>query len=144
MGKSKARRLARRLAAKRRRWNHPVLARSQEHLSDREIDAALVRAGLERADLFTPGNAIARHRVRMAHMLLAFEIDPERAVREHWEALKQADGHCSRCAQVGRCRRWLEWGGRNGAPQVFCPNAALFAAIAAGQARREIGRHLGG
>lgn len=92
MAMSKARKLARRIAAKWRRRGNPGLVRSLAHVSNGEIDIALAHAGLERADLYTPKNAIARHRIRMAHMLGAVEIHALRAVRNHWEALKRADG----------------------------------------------------
>ncbi len=128
------------LAARRRRWQHPLLARSQARASDAEIDAALRTAGLTRAELFTPQNAIAAHRTRMAHMLAAFEIDVAQATAERWGTFKTADGLCARCTQTGRCQRWLEWGQRNEAPWVFCPNAATFAAIAAEQARAMLAR----
>lgn len=122
--------LGRRLAAKRRRRRHPVLARALTRRSDWDIDRALRRAALTRADLFRAPSAVARHRVRMAHMLNALGVDVGRAVTKHWQALKDADGRCARCAEVRRCRRWLQWGRVNGAYHVFCPNAALFTAIA--------------
>ena len=113
---------------------------------DRHIDAALEQVGLARADLFTPVYAIA-HRVYTAHMLAAHHINVVRAASSRWEELKQADECCARCSNPGRCRRWLEWGGPDDAPAMFCPNAALFDAIAAQQAQdaetgEEISCHL--
>lgn len=136
------RRLRKRIGARSRRWRHPVLARSLGRLSDAEIDEALKAAGLCREGLFIARNAIARHRTRMAHMLAMLGIDIADAVRDHWTALKDADQRCSLCPNVGRCRRWLEWGQVNDAPQVFCPNAGVFDAIGADQAKRQLGRYL--
>lgn len=98
-------------------------------MSDAEIDAALARANLDRGDLFRPGSSIASYRFRMACMLTALGIRSDDAVRDHWNALKEADGKCSRCKETGRCVRWLEWGRPNTAPSVFCPNAALFLSL---------------
>lgn len=137
----KTRLMRRWIAARARRRANPTLARSLSHLSDKEIDAGLVRARLSRTDLFKPHDAIAQHRVRMAHMLAALEIDADQAVASHWTELKHADGVCSRCTQAGRCRRWLEWDTHNEAPQVFCPNAPLFALFGADQANRDLGTH---
>lgn len=139
-----ARSVVRWFGARRRRWQHPSLARSQACRRDDEIDAALREAGLARADLFTPANAIAHHRVHMAHMLAAIGIDVPRAVDEYWESLKQADGVCAGCSQTGRCRRWLDWGRANAAPDVFCPNAALFRSIPAEQVSAGLGRYVTG
>ncbi|MGE0611020.1 MAG: DUF6455 family protein [Hyphomicrobiales bacterium] len=142
MARKRFRNLRRRLAARHRRHRYPVLARALGSLSDAEIDTALADAGLSRVDLFTPRDAVATHRSRMACMLKMLEVDVVDAVERDWETLKQADHVCSRCAEVGRCRRWLEWGGVNEAPMVFCPNAAAFRALAAGQARRKLGGYL--
>lgn len=134
--------LRHKLAAHNRRRRHPVLARALGNLGDGEIDTALESADLSRADLFTPRNAIAAHRVRMACMLRAFEVDVHDAVARYWDALKRADHNCSRCMEAGRCRRWLEWGGMNDAPLVFCPNAAAFRTLAVEQARRELSGYM--
>ena len=142
MSKTRLRRFRRKIAVRNRRWRNPVLARALEHLDDREIDSALRRAGLSRAKLLTPRDAIARHRVRMAHMLAALGIDVRDAVERNWDVLKEADRKCSMCREAGRCRRWLDWGRLNDAPQVFCPNAALFQDIGADQALRKLGRYL--
>lgn len=132
----KTTRILHRLMALARRRRHPVLARPLADASDRDIDPVLDRAGLTRADLFTPARAIAKHRVYMAYMLAARRIDVVRATAEHWEELKLADRACSVCRGRGRCRRWLEWGGPPEAPSFFCPNAPLFEGIAAEQASR--------
>ena len=136
MTKIQVRGLRRIVAAKISRWKHPVLAQALSDLSDEEIDRALSRAGLNREDLFTPDNAIAEHRLRMALMLATLGIDEGHAVDKHWKALKQADNNCSRCSQTGRCHRWLEWGRPNTGPQVFCPNTELFMSIVADQAKQ--------
>lgn len=117
-----------------RRLRHPVLARPLGRTSNRQIDAALERAGLTRAALFTYGGAIARHRTQMAGMLEAHGVDVARAVVENWEDLKLADHYCAHCRNARRCSRWLQWGRRNDAPKMFCVNANLFASIAASQA----------
>ena len=124
-----------RITALARRYRHPVLARPLTTAGDREIDTALEQAGLARANLFTPADAIAKHRVHMAYMLAARHIDAERATAEYWQELKLADQTCAGCRDTGRCRRWLEWGGPAEAPSVFCPNAALFEVIGAQQAQ---------
>ena len=110
-------------------WRNPVLAHPISSRTDEEIDTALTRAGLARKDLFTPGGAIAQYRLRMACMLQALGIKVDLAVNEHWAAFKKADGKCSRCAETGRCHRWLEWGRPTAAPTMFCPNARLFLSI---------------
>jgi hypothetical protein len=127
------RRIRRKIGARRRRWQHPVLSRTLENLCDDAIDRALRYAGLSRAQLFTSKNAIARHRVRMAYMLAALDVDVDDAVQGNWEAFKEADRNCSLCRQPGRCRRWLDWGQINDAPRMFCPNADLFLKIRADQ-----------
>lgn len=118
---------------KLREWQNPVLAHPLANLSDDEIDKALSRAGLARQDLFTSSNAIAQYRTKMACMLAALGIKVDEAVTEHWTSLKVADGNCSRCAETGRCYRWLEWGRPNTAPTVFCPNASFFLSVVAEQ-----------
>ena len=142
MSKEKLRRFRRMITVRNRRRQNPVLARALGKLSDREIDSALQNAGLTRARLFTARDAIAMHRVRMAHMLAAWEIDANDAVAENWDALKEADERCALCTQAGRCRRWLEWGRINEASQVFCPNAALLLQLSAEQAKRNLRRYL--
>jgi len=142
MPKARLSRFRRKMAARSRRWRNPVLARALGHLDDREIESALRRAGLSRAKLFTPKNAIARHRVRMAHMLDVLGIDIRDAVEWNWDDLKEADRKCLACRDAGRCRRWLECGRINDAPQVFCPNASLFQDIGADQALRKLRHYL--
>lgn len=112
-----------RLLAPRR---NPVLASSLAKHSDQAIDTALKQAGLTRAQLFGAASATAKHRVRLSSMMAALKIDAKQAVAHHWPQLKGADEACKRCAQAGRCQRWLKWGWYNGAQKVFCPNAALF------------------
>ena len=131
----RGKRVLHRVMALARRCRHPILARPLDKPSDRDIDAALDRAGLTRASLFTPAGAVARHRVHMAYMLAAHHVDIARATADNWQELKLADRSCAACRQKGRCRRWLEGGGPADATSVFCPNAALFEAIAAQQAQ---------
>lgn len=140
MAKSLSDRLRRWIAVLVRRRRHPLLARTVASVSDDKIDTALARAGVSRAGLFTPKDAIAPHRVYMAHMLVVFGVDVQRAAVEHWIDLKAADGECSACPRRGRCHRWLEWGQLNDAPRMFCANAGLFASIAAQQRQNEEGR----
>jgi hypothetical protein len=121
------------LAVQVRSLRHPSLARPLDRVSDQAIDEALRRAKLARSDLFTLPTALPWHRVYMAHMLRAYGIDPVFATEARWQELKGADRRCARCASKGRCRSWLEQGGFDEAPSTFCPNASLFAAIAAEQ-----------
>ena len=107
----------------------PSLSTPLAEQSDAEIDRSLAAAGFTRAQLFGLASATARHRVHMASMMGALKIDAEQAVAHHWQDLKSADKACSECGQIDRCRRWLAWGCRNEAYQVFCPNAALFQEI---------------
>jgi hypothetical protein len=123
-------RIGHQITAKLRRWRHPILAGPLVEISDRDIDAALERAGLTRADLFMPAGAIARHRVYMAYMLAARHIDIAWAAAMHWQALKLADDTCAHCPNTGRCRRWLESQGPSALPTAFCPNADLFDTMA--------------
>ncbi len=104
----------------------PALAAPLTEQSDEEIDRSLAAAGLSRAQLFGAASATARHRVHMASMMGTLKIDAEQAVAHHWQDLKGADKVCSECGQVERCRRWLAWGCRNRAYEIFCPNAELF------------------
>jgi hypothetical protein len=59
-------------------------------------------------------------------MLSRFDIDREMACEHHWRKLVQAEKACARCANLDKCRRWLAWGRKNDAPNVFCRNAGLF------------------
>jgi len=62
--------------------------------------------------------------------MVHFGIDPKRAVLGHWGAMREAERTCACCGNARRCRRWFEWGLRNDAPRVFCPNAERFDDIA--------------
>jgi hypothetical protein len=123
-------RIGRRMTAALCQWRFPTLARPLGRISDHDIDAALERAGVARADLFKPAGAIARHRIHMAHMLAARHVDIAWATAERWAVLKLADDVCASCPSTGRCRRWLEAQGPSAAPIVFCPNAGPFDAMA--------------
>lgn len=123
---------------KLRELKNPVLARPLAHFSDEDIDEALSRAGLKRKDLFSASGYIAQHRFRMACMLAVLGIKVDQAVTQHWTSLKDADAKCSRCAETGRCHRWLDWGRPNSGPTVFCPNAGLFLSIVADQTESRV------
>ena len=105
--------------------------------NDAKIDAALSRLGLTRSALFSPPNEVARHRLRMAYMLSARGVDVDRATREYWPELKSADSTCASCASIRRCERWLQSPWHEDAPQVFCPNAVLFATLCSKAAQVE-------
>jgi hypothetical protein len=94
--------------------------------SDARLDRWAARAGLARSDLFTPFRGNADHRRLMARMLAYFNVEPAKACASCWQDLRDAEALCARCPNSGRCARWLAWGRRNNAPEVFCPNAALF------------------
>jgi len=124
-----------RRVAERFRWG--ILAHPLNGARDAQIDAALEQRGIGREDLFRPSKAVTPHRKRLACMLAVFRIDVGRAVAEHWQELKAADGHCRDCRESSRCNRWLEWAWTtefDSAPMVFCPNAQLWSAIAQEQA----------
>ncbi len=105
------------------------LRRSLNTLSETELVELLDRAGLTRGDLFAVAGPV-RHRRRLARMLAHFDLDAERLVRCHWAALREADRACARCVNVRKCRHWFDWGRRNNAPRIFCPNAARFDELA--------------
>ena len=110
----------------RRRW---VLRRLRKGLScftDKELVDLLASAGLRRSELFTSFKGNALHRQLMGQMLTHFSVDDEKASEHHWPNLVYAERVCARCQNMGRCRRWFEWGGNNNAPNIFCPNAGLF------------------
>jgi hypothetical protein len=94
--------------------------------SDARLDRWTSRAGIERSDLFTVFKGNAAHRQLMARMLVHFNVEPTKACARCWQVLRGAEAVCARCPNVGRCRRWFRWGRKNHAPDVFCPNAALF------------------
>lgn len=99
-------------------------------LTEAELDCTLADAGLSRSDLATIFAAGSGKRSLMARMMTHFGIDPKRAALRHWGALREAEATCARCGNARRCRRWFEWGLRNDAPRVFCPNAERFDEIA--------------
>ena len=105
------------------------LRKSLHRVSESELVELLARADLARGDLFHPA-APVRHRRRLARMLAHFGLDAERLVRGHWAALREADRTCAHCANVRKCRHWFDWGRRNSAPRIFCPNAPLFDGLA--------------
>lgn len=96
---------------------------------DAEIDAALKKSELGRADLFQPESSIAPHCHRIAAMIAAQGLDPVTLTRDFWPELKEMDHRCAHCGNTRRCERWLKWGRVNNAPRMFCPNATAFEAI---------------
>ncbi len=94
--------------------------------SDARLDRWTSRAGIERSDLFSVFKGNAAHRQLMARMLAYFNVEPAKASVRCWQALRDAEAVCAGCPNTGRCRRWHRWGRKNHAPNVFCPNAALF------------------
>lgn len=69
----------------------------------------------------------------MTAMMRHFNLNSDGAAPRYHGALRDAERVCMNCATVKRCKRWLEWGRRNDAPRVFCPNAALFDEVASDQ-----------
>ncbi|SDG43971.1 hypothetical protein SAMN05216241_1132 [Limimonas halophila] len=96
---------------------------------DRTIDAALVVRGITRAELFTPGTAVARHRERLARMVAEHGLSPAEVVATHWDHLKEADQVCAVCANKARCAAWLDGKGGDDSPRKFCPNALVLERI---------------
>ena len=131
-------RLTRRLARRYRRaetvvirWNTArPLRRRLSRSTDQALDRALRAAGLQRSDLFTAFKGNARHRKRLAAMMLRFQIDRREATAAFWPQLREADSRCADCPRARRCMRLLKWGVRDDAARLFCPNAALFDEIA--------------
>lgn len=102
------------------------LGRDLGVFTNKELADVLAKAGVRRSDLFTGFKGNRPHRRRMGQMLSRFDIDRETACEHHWRKLVYADKVCARCPNVPRCQRWLAWGRKNSAPNVFCPNAGLF------------------
>jgi len=110
----------------RRRWVLRRLSKGLSCFTDKELVDLLASAGLRRSELFTSFKGNALHRQLMGQMLTHFSVDEEKASEHHWPNLVYAERVCARCPNMGRCRRWFEWGGNNNAPNIFCPNAGLF------------------
>jgi hypothetical protein len=102
------------------------LNRDLAGFSNKELTDLLARAGIGRTDLFTGFQGNRRNRRLMGQMLSHFDIDRETACEHHWRKLVHAEKACARCANVDKCQRWLAWGRKNDAPDVFCRNAGLF------------------
>ena len=94
--------------------------------SNKELADLLARARMRRSELFTGFKGNRPHRQLLGRMLSHFGIDRELACEHQWHKLVRADKACAHCANVEKCRRWLAWGRKNDAPNVFCRNAALF------------------
>lgn len=102
------------------------LNRDLANFSNKELANLLANARIGRSELFTDFKGNRRHRQLMGQMLSRFDIDRELACEHHWRKLVHAERACSQCANAQKCRRWLAWGRRNDAPNVFCRNAGLF------------------
>lgn len=94
--------------------------------SNKELADLLARARMRRSELFTGFNGNRPNRQLMGRMLRHFDIDRELACEHHWRKLVHAEKACARCANAEKCQRWLAWGRKNDAPNVFCRNAGLF------------------
>jgi hypothetical protein len=105
--------------------------------TDKDLDRALSAARMHRGDLFTPFKGNARHRKRMAAMMVRFHLDRVQACESSWLELREADGRCADCQNVHRCVRLLKWGLRKDEARLFCPNAALYDRIAAAGKSRQ-------
>jgi len=102
------------------------LNRGLAGFSNKELADLLAEAGIGRTDLFTDFRGNRQTRGLMGQMLTHFDIDREMACEHHWRKLVHAEKACARCANVDKCQRWLAWGRKNDAPNVFCRNAGLF------------------
>ena len=109
-------------------------------LTDEELNDLLAEAGLQRKDLFTSFDGNAPHRRLMSRMLTHFGVDREQASQNNWGDLVQAESQCTQCLGAGRCQRWSDGRDTNIAPNIFCPNAALFEFIRSVQARAAAAR----
>jgi len=69
-------------------------------------------------------------------MLHHFHVDPDFATSIYWPELRRAGRICFGCSNVRRCDRWIEQGGGNDAPRVFCPLASSLDEIAGGERQR--------
>ena len=110
----------------RRRWVLRRLSQGLSYFTNKELVDLLARAELRRSELFTNFEGNALHRRLMGQMLTHFSVDGEKASEHHWPNLVYAERVCARCPNMGRCRRWFEWGVHNNAPNIFCPNAGFF------------------
>ena len=107
--------------------------RPTDFLPDCERDRCLREAGITPAEFRSAGKSARGFRGRMTAMMRHFRLDPDAATPRYHGALRDAERVCMNCATVKRCKNWLEWGRRNDAPRVFCPNAALFDEVASNQ-----------
>ena len=122
-------RLRRLTAILRRNWARRRLTRDLAYFTNKDLTDVLTQAGIRRSELFTGFKGNLLHRRLMGRMLERFGIDRETACEHHWRKLVHAERTCAGCPNSGRCQRWLAWGRRNNAPNVFCPNAGLFTQI---------------
>ena len=120
----------------RRAFARLRLRETLDRLGPEAIDRDLSDAGLSRSDLPTILGGRAHRRTRLMEPMMAhFHVDSQKLAPRYWGALRDAERVCQHCSNSSRCIRWLEWGRRNDAPRVFCPNATLFDEMA--QSSRE-------
>lgn len=119
----------------RRRQALRRLSKGLAQLNDQELDDLLAEAGMQRKDLFANFVGNAPHRRLMGRMLMHFGVDRERASRHNWDDLVHAESRCAQCPGADRCRQWFEARRTNIAPNIFCPNAALFEYMCSAQAQ---------
>lgn len=116
-----------RVAERYRHWRaRSRLRRELAELPASEFDRVLADAGMSRSDLATMFGGRAGNRGLMARMMAHFGLRMNQVPVAYWGALKDAERVCAYCKSDGRCRRWLNWGAKNDAPRLFCPNAELF------------------
>ncbi len=101
-----------------------------------QVHPSWSEAGIRRSELFTRFKGNALDRQLMGQMLIHFSVDRQTASEHDWPDLVHAERVCARCPNKGRCRRWLEWGVKNNAPNIFCPNAGRFQQMRLTQQRR--------
>ena len=119
-----------RMARAFRRWDgRGRLSGALTCYTDEQIDRALAKAGMRRADLFAAAKGNARHRRRLGKVVRYFGIDPGPMAEEHWRELKQAERICLYCSKADRCQRWVDGAAPDDGPRNFCRSAALFDAI---------------
>jgi len=102
------------------------LNRDLAGFSNKELADLLAKARIGRSELFTGFKGNRPNRQFMGQMLAHFDIDRETACEHHWRKLIHAEKACALCANAEKCQRWLAWGRKNDAPNVFCRNAGLF------------------
>jgi hypothetical protein len=96
----------------------------------RELERIHAEAGMP-GGAVTPVNPTSARDV--AVMEAWFGVDPER-VPLHWVGpVRDAERVCGSCEMAARCHRWQKRPAAGDDPMRFCPNALLFAELAAVQ-----------